>query len=192
MSAITISSGTITIGSTVYHGLNYEAWSNDGSLIFVSRQSTPLTREPICRITAALLSSYTINGVTYTTTSAWIKAFNRALLDGAAVTTTESVTLAGGGNETDTDLTVTIGKNGSVLYQFVDVSLGADCTIDMEESGDGTNWVQMINLSGNDVTGVLVQSDTLIFNLVDIAAGTQIRPKFVTNTTGAVTVTIKT
>ena len=192
MAAITISSGTITIGTTVYHGLCYEAWSNDGSLIYVSRTSSPLTKEPILRVTSDLLSSYTIDGVTYTTTSAWIKAFNRALVDGAAVTETESVTLAGGGNETDSDLTVTVGANNTVLYQFVDVSLAADCTISMEESGNGTNWVTMINLSGNEVLGVLEQSGTLIFNLVDLATGTHVRPKFETNTTGGITVTIKT
>lgn len=191
MAAITISSGTIKIGTTVYHGLNYEAWSNNGETIYISRKSEPLNQGAIFRIKSGDASSTTINGVTYSTVDSWIKAFNKLSVDGgSAITSTETITLAGGGNETDSSLTVTVGQYGTVGYQFTDVSLVADCTIDIEVNYDNTNWVTMTNLSGNDVTGVLVKSDTLVFNLVDIAVGTRIRPKFITDTTGDVAVTI--
>ena len=101
------------------------------------------------------------------------------------------VTLAGGGNETFSYLT------RKCLYetyhlQLVDKDSGGladNCTVNLEVSIDNENWDTLTDASGEDVTGTLSTSGTLQFPLSLIPKGMLIRPKFVTDTTGTITVT---
>lgn len=101
------------------------------------------------------------------------------------------VTLAGGGNETFAALTRQVLRK-TYGVQFVDAAtggIGATLTITMEVSYDGSNWETLVDSAGNDVTGTLAQSGQLQFHHVTIPHGAYVRPKFVTDTTGKLTMT---
>lgn len=101
----------------------------------------------------------------------------------------KTITMAGGGNETFADLKRGISDNGSIGIKFVDSSILATVTINMEISYDGSDWATLVDADGDNVTGTLASSGELTFSLVDIPPGAQVRPKFVTDTTGDIVVT---
>jgi hypothetical protein len=174
--------------------LNYEAFQieKNGSINEIHIQS--MSKEKLILYQFTDVSLLTLNGVVYSTAQEFVAAFNAIVGSligiGGRLTSTVDVTLAGGGSEVFSGLTKTVGGSGAVGYQLVDTDILADCTVNMEISFDGTNWQTMTDSAGDDVTGVLSQSGQLQFPLVDIPSGASIRPKFVTDTTGDLVVTI--
>ncbi len=106
---------------------------------------------------------------------------------------TNTVTITAGGDKTFADLVRSIPESGTIGYQFVDVDLALDMEISIQISYDGTNWAIISDAVKDPVTATLLKGltpkDTLIFSLSDIPLGAQIRPLFVTNTTGDIVVT---
>ena len=102
---------------------------------------------------------------------------------------TNTVTLTAGGNKTFSELTRGITSLGTIGLEFVgDSGLSTTVTVLMQIRY-GTEWVTLVDSAGSDVTGTVAASGTLVFSNVNVPAGADIRPLFVTNATGDIDVT---